>query len=312
MRELKVGTDYSGMETPLIALQLLQVPHRHLFSSEICPRIRSVIAEKFAPERLFEDALARRAAELPKRLDLYVAGFPCQVFSVLNANTGNHRSPAQPLKHFHACVRAIETSKPKVFILENVPGLVTGGKGMHFASVRKRLDALQQYDVAYMILNARDYGSPQGRKRLYIVGIRGGIPARVALPPPVAVRRATFASLVQKTSARKRITATRQRVFDACARRFPHPIFLTTELAHRRCTAQKTPPCLLRKGGGIYSSAHRIVTTLREDMRLQGIPDDFHFPDDVSETAGRQMVGNAMSVDVLKHLFLQILKVWDS
>ncbi len=58
----------------------------------------------------------------------------------------------------------------------------------------------------------------------------------------------------------------------------------------------------------MYSSKHELITTLREDMRLQGVPDSFHFPSHVSESAGREMVGNAMSVDVLKCLFRQVLK----
>ncbi len=49
---MKVGTDYSGMETPLIALKALGVKYRHLFSSEICPKARLVIQEKFKPEKL--------------------------------------------------------------------------------------------------------------------------------------------------------------------------------------------------------------------------------------------------------------------
>ena len=60
----------------------------------------------------------------------------------------------------------------------------------------------------------------------------------------------------------------------------------------------------------MYSSKYRLLTTLREDMRLQGIPDFFHFPADMSDTVAREMVGNAMSVDVLKCLFRELHKIF--
>ena len=308
MRPLRVGTDYSGIETPLMALQALHVPYRHLFSSEICHKVRSVIEARFSPEVLFEDALKRPVSALPKKLDLYVAGFPCQVFSKLNKLTGNHSNPQNPLRHFYGCLRTIVACKPKVFVLENVPSLVTINNGKPFAKIMKRLEELADYNVTCMILNARNYGSPQNRKRLFIVAFRGRIRKGIVLPPPEVAKEATFASIFEKNAKRRRISAHKQTMLDHCAAQYSHHVFIAPRIVNMRCQGSLYPTCLTRSGEGIYSSKHRSLSTLREDMRLQGIPDSFSFPDHISDTTGREIVGNVMCVDVLIHLFRQVLK----
>jgi DNA-cytosine methyltransferase len=156
----------------------------------------------FGPERLYGDVLKRNASVLPKKLDLYVAGFPCPVFSTLSSLTGRHQA-ARPLRHFAACVTAIRACRPTAFVLENVPALVKARGGSHFAEVRRALAALP-YRVAYTVLNARDYGSPQNRKRLFIVGVRRGNAAgAVVLPPGGTETTRFFQSILEKTGDRK-------------------------------------------------------------------------------------------------------------
>jgi site-specific DNA-cytosine methylase len=310
-RLLRVGTDYSGMETPLIALRALGVKFRHLFSSDICPKARLVIQEKFKPETLYGDVLKRNPAELPRKLDLYVAGFPCQAFSTINQSTGNHKSPPQPLRHFGACVKAIGACKPTVFVLENVPGLVSLEGGRYIAQIKRTLGkTLGCYQVAYLSLNARGYGSLQNRERLFIVGVLENRADRVDLPPPPPRPRPTqsFKSLLEKGATRPQNNPKRQKQLDACAASKSYPVFVAPNLVHLGCRPSRFPSCLTARGHGLYWSKRKIITTLREDMRLQGIPDRFRFPGKISDAAGRQLVGNAMSVDVLKSLFREVLK----
>ena len=77
-----------------------------------------------------------------------------------------------------------------------------------------------------------------------------------------------------------------------------------------QCQASKSPPTLTRRGEGIYVSGRNIVLTLREEMRLQGIPEWFSFPEGISDRQASGLVGNSMSVDVLKALFRELLKVF--
>lgn len=301
---LRVGTDYSGMETPIIALRALGVRYRHLFSSDVCPKARLVIQEKFEPERLFEDATKRLPGELPEKLDLYVAGFPCQVFSSISPLAGHHRNPVRPLKHFLTCVETIEKCEPSVFILENVPRLVTTAGGHYFRKVQKVLGGLKGYRISYSILNARDYGSPQNRRRLFIVGSTKGL---IRPPAPVLPPR-NFESLMERGATRAKASKRSQAILDRCARRFHGPVFMNRNLVTLVCHGSPHPPCLTAVGRGVYWSKRKIFTTLREDMRLQGIPDSFSFPSGISETWGRKLVGNAMSVDVLKPLLREALR----
>jgi DNA-cytosine methyltransferase len=303
MKILRVGTDYSGMETPILALRALGFNHRHVFSSEICPKARLVIEEKFAPDVLFGDATKRKAIDLPSKLDLYVAGFPCQGFSGLSDLAGYNNDTS--LKHFYACVRAIKTCRPKVFILENVPRLVTIEGGTCFKRIQQVLRRIKGYQITYMFLNAKDYGGIQNRKRLFIVGTNRGPIQK----PTQQVTSKTFQDIMEQGPTREKLHRKIQSMFDRCAHRYDHPVFMSRYLTSLKCSGSRMPPTLTARGGGVYWSKKKICSTLREEMRLQGIPDSFSFPKSTSKTAAKKMVGNAMSVDVLKCLLRKVIRV---
>ena len=88
---LRVGTDCSGIEAPLHALQQLGVPYEHVFSSEICATTRRQLLANHAPQILYTDATARDNSQAPT-VDLYVAGWPCQG----NSKLGNQKGLADP------------------------------------------------------------------------------------------------------------------------------------------------------------------------------------------------------------------------
>ena len=87
MVALRVGTDCSGIEAPLQALQQLGVPYQHVFSSEICPTVRKQLLANHSPQILYEDVRARDNDTAPY-VDLYVAGWPCQGNSSLGKRRG--------------------------------------------------------------------------------------------------------------------------------------------------------------------------------------------------------------------------------
>lgn len=325
-RRLRVATDYSGMETPLLVLRSMGVPTRHLFSSEIDAQARTVIREKFKPEVLFEDAVVRPPQLLPKALDIYVAGFPCQLFSpmrnIRTANRATDKSKSEDkfaksddiLVHFYACVRAIRRCRPRFFVLENVPRFKTINDGTTLQKARRKLLALGDYHISTHLLDARHFGSPQMRRRFFLVGLRKDR-APGALPDPTPeVVRVSFEQVLKKgKTSRKRdrhavvrpLAPPTLRNLKRCLRtpKKPNDFFMEMSWGLRHCHFARDPPTLLAHStGGLYSSLLGRRTTLREDMLLQGIPRDFFFPEDLSEKACRRMVGNAMSGDVLRHL----------
>jgi site-specific DNA-cytosine methylase len=308
---LRVGTDYSGIEAPIVALKRLGVGVDHIFSSEICPIARKVIEDKFRPRTLYGDALLRGPRSLPSHLDLYVAGFPCQIFSPINNITGRNRNPRRPLRHFVACLDTIRRCKPHVFVLENVPGLLTAKSGAYGAAIKRELAPLgRRYHVSLLVLNSRDYGSLQHRSRIFIVGVSKTRATSPIRPPPRVSSRRTFVDILEKGRGleRPRLSPKEKARFDRCARQYPHPVFMSKAMMGMRCSGSPHPPCLTRHGKGIYWSKRGIITTVREDMRLQGFPEDFRFPAGISNTRARELVGNSMSVDVLKALFREIFK----
>ena len=103
--------------------------------------------------------------------DLLVGGFPCQSFSICGKQKGFE--DARGTLFFDIC-RILEEKKPKAFMLENVFNLLTHDKGNTFRVMQDSLHNLG-YEISYKVLNARNFGVPQNRDRIIIVGNREGI-----------------------------------------------------------------------------------------------------------------------------------------
>lgn len=107
-----------------------------------------------------------RATDIPK-FDILLAGFPCQPFSSIGKREGFKHKTQGTL--FYDVARIIDQHKPSAFLLENVSGLITHDDGRTFSTIISTLVELG-YEVEYKILDASDYGVPQKRERIYIVG----------------------------------------------------------------------------------------------------------------------------------------------
>ena len=103
----------------------------------------------------------------PDRPDLLTGGFPCQPFSSIGARAGI--SDARGTL-FHEFARAVRDIHPRAFLAENVPGLATIDDGATLSAMIRILKSLK-YSVQYAIIDAADYGIPQHRRRLIILGL---------------------------------------------------------------------------------------------------------------------------------------------
>lgn len=99
--------------------------------------------------------------------DLLAAGFPCQPFSSIGQRAGFKHKTQGTL--FYDVLRIVNTKRPISILLENVKGLTTHDKGNTFRVIRESLGEIG-YSIFFRILNASDYGVPQTRERIYIVG----------------------------------------------------------------------------------------------------------------------------------------------
>jgi DNA (cytosine-5)-methyltransferase 1 len=101
-------------------------------------------------------------------IDLLMGGVPCQSFSTSGLKKGLNDDRGQLIIDFCKIVKKIE---PKVFLIENVKGLLHHNKGQTLETILNELD-VEKYNIQYQILNANDFGVAQNRKRLFIVGYK--------------------------------------------------------------------------------------------------------------------------------------------
>lgn len=139
-------------------------------------------------EHFFADARTITPEELPD-IDLICGGFPCQSFSIAGKRLGFGDDARGTL--FFEIARIAAACRPAILLLENVPGLLSHAEGRTFAAILRTLDELG-YDAAWQVLNSKDFGVPQARKRVYIAGFLRGKCAGQVFPD----REANPAALV--------------------------------------------------------------------------------------------------------------------
>lgn len=100
--------------------------------------------------------------------DILCAGFPCQPFSQAGHQKGFQDSRGTMFSHV---MRFVKTNEPKIIILENVKGLLNHDKGKSFSKIKNDLEN-EGYQIVFKVLKCSDFGIPQMRKRLFIVGVK--------------------------------------------------------------------------------------------------------------------------------------------
>lgn len=128
--------------------------------------------------------LCRDIREVPSEVipnhDILIGGFPCQGFSL--ANTGRNEEDERN-KLYLEFLRVLEDKKPMFFVAENVKGILSLGKGEVFKMIISDFSKAG-YKVKYKVLNAADYGVPQKRQRVIIIGTREDIDVNIKYPKP--------------------------------------------------------------------------------------------------------------------------------
>lgn len=119
-----------------------------------------------------------QARELRGKVDIITGGFPCQAFSVAGKQRGFEDTRGTL---FFEIARIAKQIEPRFLLLENVKGLLSHDKGKTFAIILSTLDELG-YDVEWQVLNSKDFGVPQNRERVFIVGHSRRFPRREIFP----------------------------------------------------------------------------------------------------------------------------------
>ena len=244
------------------------------------------------------------AEDIPN-FDILLGGFPCQAFSIIGKKEGFANETCGTL--FFDIERILRVKRPPAFMLENVRNLVAHDNGNTFRVIREHLEALG-YHIHAKVLNALDYGVPQKRERIIIVGFLKDLPFEFPLPINKTERLQLSDILEEQVDAKYYVkdnirTSRLERLRD---KDYPKPY-----ISHENMAGTVTPhpySSALRAG----ASANYILInderrpTEREMLRIQGFPDTFKIV--VSYGKVKKQCGNSVAVPVIKAVANQMLK----
>lgn len=167
MSKISLATLFSGIGAPEFAAREVFDEVETVFACEIDKFARqSYLANHDAPLAFYEDVCDLDARAYAGQIDILIGGSPCQDFSIAGQRAGEDGERGSLIWQFY---RVVSEARPSVFVYENVKGFlsINGGK-----SYQRFTDALRGlgYHCHAEVLNTKDYGIPQNRERLYIVG----------------------------------------------------------------------------------------------------------------------------------------------
>ena len=260
------------------AFKKLEIKSKCVFSSEIDKYARQIYEKNFGVES-YGDIKGINEQDIPDH-DLLVAGFPCQSFST-DGNRKGFNDTRGTL--FFEIARAAEYKRPKILLLENVRGLLSHDQGRTFETILKTLDNIG-YDVEWQVLNSKNFGVPQNRERVFIIGHLRGKCSRKIFPI---------------TEKNRSIT----RIQGQC----------TNTLTRRYNESQTTGSYIIEgkfKGKvqqGIVTENIRIrKLTPIECERLQGFPDNW--TESISDNQRYKCLGNAVTTNVIEAIIKKLYK----
>ena len=166
---------FAGIGGFRIALQ--RCGGKCVFSSEWDAKAQQTYNVNFGETPFGDITKEETIKAIPENFDILCGGFPCQPFSSIGKRQG-FEHPTQGTLFFHI-QKILKKHKPKAFILENVPGLITHSGGQTLQTIKDVLRDELSYTMDFKVLNSADFGVPQYRKRLYIIGFREDLPIYV-------------------------------------------------------------------------------------------------------------------------------------
>jgi DNA (cytosine-5)-methyltransferase 1 len=274
----------------------------------------------------FEDVKLLDGTDFKGKVDLFVGGSPCQSFSVIGAKGGFNDTRGTLFYEYARLVKEIE---PKVFIYENVYGLTRHDKGKTWSIMQQVFSELG-YHYTFKILDSRNYGIPQGRRRIFVVGFKEkSMFEKFSFPEEMELKYTMQDFLEENTAvgSLKSVNGKLVKIDDKKGE--PEERYYLSEKLKKYCLSPGTKnfmhedakidlpiarALLSTMGNSHRSSVNNYVTTngrvraltMREVHRLMGFPDDYKIV--VSKAQAYKQAGNSIVVDVLIHLVEQIMK----
>ena len=258
-----------------------------VWANEINPAACKTYRENFG-DYIIEGDISEHINSLPKSVDIVVGGFPCQDISINGKMLGVN---GQRSSLYTYIVEAVKKTNPKVFIAENVGGLLLKQNEYSLNKILSDFNSLG-YNLHYQLYHAEEYGVPQTRERVIFVGTKKGLPEFI--PPQI-----------MKSSPITAYDALHDLESLPADKQFAHiwsNAKVSGEQGNRKLIADR-PGYTMRAEchGNIqfhYSLPRRI--SMREAARIQSFPDTFSFPCGLRET--ERQIGNAVPPVLAWHI----------
>lgn len=265
-----------------------------VYANDIDDNACNIFEENFGIKPDNRDIREVKSDEIPE-FDILTGGFPCQSFSIVAQNPKRLGVKDERGKLFFEMCRILRDKQPKCFIAENVKGLLTANKRSAFPLIMDEFEK-SGYDVTYSILNSVEYGVPQKRERVIIVGFRKDLRIKFTFPDIELKEEELYeplSSVIENTVDEKyffseRAVAgmmrNRESMNKGRAQDVSKPC--NTVGAHlAKVSLNSTDPVLM------IGERYRRFTP-REVARIQSFPEDFKLVG--SETAQYRALGNAI------------------
>lgn len=286
-----------------------KLPFRLVYATDIDQKALNTHMENFKCNKVVcKDICDTDSSEIPD-CDIVVGGFPCQSFSTVNPNKDPFDERAKLYKQM---VRVVKDKQPKVFVAENVKGFMTLHKGSIFKKVVSSFEKAG-YTVYSKLFNAADYGVPQKRERVILIGIRNDIaknieyhwpaetnkenwvPLSVAVPQ-LAIEEEKYYFSERAVQGMKNAKNNMKR---GLYQDLNQPCLTVTSHLAKVSLNSRDPVLLVDANRELY----RRFTPL-EAARIQSFPDDFRFAG--SETDAYRQIGNAIPPVMFWHIMKSI------
>jgi len=357
---LKVASVFSGIGSPEFALKRASIPHKLIFACDngeiellksdeevlenlkglsfserrayinsLLPKRVNYVKKSFlanynlSEEHFHHNVKLLDGNEYKGKVDLFIGGSPCQSFTLLGYQRGLEEARGTLFYEFARLIKEIE---PKAFIYENVQGLVKHDGGKTWAVVQ-RVFASLGYAIHYQIMDAADYGIPQKRRRIFVVGFKKkGVDFKFPSPKNLEF---TLQDFLLENTPEGNFTSNNG---DICIKHakgdVPEKYFLSDKILPGIMSAgtggfsmkpeidlkiarplMRTMHKMHRAGEDNYVTTNGKIRRLipRECLRLMGFTDDFKQV--VSDCQMYQQAGNSMVVDVMMALIKAVYKV---
>lgn len=270
--------------------------------------------------------------------DIIVGGFPCQSFSLAGKQLGLEDTRGTL---FYSMANIIKAKKPKMFLMENVKNLKNHDSGKTYQHMKTILHSLG-YNVIEKILNAADYGVPQARERIFIVGVRADIPDSFFFPEPTVSKHITVKEAIddiwrqpenfhnqepmkhtQRIIERFKVIGQGKSLKDVPSEHMQRKRGEADQISGKtfgqnnyRLRGDKPAPtiCASFQSNFIHYKKHRNLTA-REAARLQSFPDNFIFCGKRTTMSWEknlsqyQQIGNAVPPLLAKELGLSMVRM---